>query len=188
MPKSENPKTLANADPDDDSLGSLGSLPDDDKRDKKKKSKSTSITPSSKKKTKKKETSLLDLVNNLDTSNANAEPKFNIADLLIFEDDNSVYTNVKEYLKQFKDPKESVQRLYSVPYFLMNPEPSDWNFFGNTLYLHTALAIFNKLDVNLPFVHTLNKTITFLYAISELIPQRFSKFLESYNDDKIMRL
>ena len=158
MPKSETLKTLANADSDDNSLGSL---PDTENKDKKKKSKPTSVTPSSKKKTKKKETSLLDLVNNLDTSNANAEPKFNIADLLIFEDVNSAYTIVKEYLKQFNDPKESVERLYSVPYFLMNPEPSHWNFFGNILYLHTALAIFNKLDVNLPFVHTLNKTITF---------------------------
>ena len=70
----------------------------------------------------------------------------------------------------------------------MNPEPNDWNFLGNTLYLHTALAVFNKIDVDVPFVHTLNQTLSFLYAISDHIPHRLSKFIETHDDETIMRL
>ena len=184
MPKSEHLKTLAKG----DSTDSLGSIPDNENKDKKKKAKATSVTPSSKTKNKTKETSLLDFVDNLDNPDSNQEPKFNIVDLVIFNQDNSGYHIARDYLKFFKDPKEAVERLYSVPYYLMNPEPNDWNFFGNTLYLHTALAVFNKLDVDVPFVHTLNQTLSFLFAISYHVPHRFSKFLETYDDETIMRL
>ena len=161
MPKSEDPKTLANANSDENSLGSL---PDEDAKIPKKKSKLKSVTPATNELIKKNDTSLLDLVNNLDPSQANKEPKFNIIDAIILDSDNSSYTIVKEYLKKFKNPKESVERLYRVPFFLMNPEPSEWDFFGNTLYCHAALALFNKLYDKFPFIHTLYTTLSFFLA------------------------
>ena len=187
------PKSDSNALAKGDSTDSLGSLPDSEKVTKKK-SKPTSITPGSKKKSKqKKDTTLLDLVINQDNPDDNQEPKFDIMHLVTFNEDafkqdGLSYHIDRDYLKLFKNPKDSVERLYSVPYYLMHPEPNDWDFFGNTLYLHTALSVFNKLDVDIPLIHTLNQALSFLFAISTHVPSRFTKFLETYDEEAIMRL
>ena len=103
---SENPKNLADDNSDDNSLGSL---PDKETKDVKKKSNPKSVTPAKKKSAKKKDTSLLDLVNNFDASQPNKEPKFDIKDAVILESDTMLYAPVKEYLRQFKDPKYSAE-------------------------------------------------------------------------------
>ena len=68
-------------------------------------------------------------MNNLDASQPNKEHKFDSKDAIILESDTMLYAPVNEYLRQFKDPKYSAEQLYRVPYFLMNPEPLEWDFF-----------------------------------------------------------
>ena len=113
------------------------------------------------------------MVNNLNAPQPKKEAKFVLKDAIILETDTMSYVPVKEYLKQFKDPKCSAEQLYCVPYFLMNPEPLEWDFFGNTLYCHAALALFIKVYETFPFDDILRRPLPFLHAISDSVPNRY---------------